>query len=376
MNDHRSPAYEPALDGLRAWAVTAVVLYHASVTSRLNVQTGGFIGVSVFFTLSGFLVTRMLLAEHQANAAIDLRRFWSRRIRRLAPASLTVIALVVLLASREWPGMQPSDAAAGIWGYTNWHVIASGEAQLLRTIVGPLGPFWSLAVEEQFYLLLVIAFAIAALTRRPAATLAAVLSAGWLVSAVVQLAVSSPAYRAEFGTERRMAELLAGCLLALALQHRPSILTTNANAWGLAALPALAALIGYGIFGSSDPGWLLHGGYVAVGIVSVVVILGVLSHGHLARLLSVRPIVKVGVMSYSIYLVHWPVVLMIDHHFAHAGRWPSLISKVVVSFAAATALHLLVEQPLRRARMTPRLTGALWIGTCLSVTVAAGMLLG
>ncbi len=370
-----STPYEPALDGLRAWAVAAVVLLHVSATSGLRLQTGGFIGVSLFFTLSGFLVTRMLLSQHAGLGHVDLARFWTRRVRRLAPASLVVVVAAVLLASNEWPGMRASDAYAGIWGYTNWHVIVAGPTQLLRTIVGPLGPFWSLAVEEQFYVFLVVVFAIATRLSRPVATLAGVLVAGWTLSVVIQITISLPNFHAEFATERRMSELLSGCLLAIALQRWPAILSAHQRLWRATSILGAVFLVGFGVVGSYQPAWLLHGGYAIVGLVSVTVIMGVLTHGRLARVLSVGPVVKVGVMSYSIYVVHWPVVLMVDHHFPRLGHWHSVVVKLVLAFLAAALLHYLVEQPIRASTASTRATLAIWIVVAGMASGAAAMLL-
>ena len=222
MNDHR---YHPALDGLRAVAVICVVLFHAGATSGLaDLAPGGFIGVSVFFTLSGYLVMTVLLREIADSGGLDVSRFWARRIRRLAPASLTVVVGAVVLAPLFWTGFRWVDAAAGIFGYTNWHVIVSGEGQLLRTIVGPLGPFWSLAVEEQFYVLLTIAVLVAVHTKQPVRTLSFMVIAGWIGSLLVQLLLSGPQLRVEFGTDARGTELLAGCGLALVLHVRPEAL--------------------------------------------------------------------------------------------------------------------------------------------------------
>ena len=297
MNDHR---YHPALDGLRAVAVICVVLFHAGATSGVaRLAPGGFIGVSVFFTLSGYLVTTVLLREIADSGGLDVRQFWVRRVRRLAPASLTVVVGAVVLAPLFWTGFRWVDAAAGAFGYTNWHVIVSGESQLLRTIVGPLGPYWSLAVEEQFYVLLTVAVLVAVRTKRPVRTLSTMVAAGWIGSLLVQLMVSGPQYRLEFGTDVRGTELLAGCGLALLLHVHPEALRRSA-AWlvpagivGFIALLALASTTDY------DPPWLLRGGYAAVSVVSAVLVASLLLPGPLTRLLAQAPFVAVGQMSYS-----------------------------------------------------------------------------
>ena len=153
----RTIAYEPAIDGLRALSIGGVLLFHACATSSLTGWfRGGNLGVSVFFTLSGFLITTLLVTELDRDGRIGLRRFWTRRIRRLVPASLVVVTAVTVLSATSWFDLRRSDALAATWSVTNWHVIVGGQERLLQTIVGPLGPTWSLAVEEQFYVLLAI----------------------------------------------------------------------------------------------------------------------------------------------------------------------------------------------------------------------------
>lgn len=348
MGDHR---YHPALDGLRAVAVICVVLFHAGATSGLpGLAPGGFIGVSVFFTLSGYLVTAVLLREIADSGGLDVRRFWARRLRRLAPASLTVVVGAVVLAPLFWSGFRWVDAAAGAFGYTNWHVIVSGEGQLLRTIVGPLGPFWSLAVEEQFYVLLTVAVLISVRTKQPVRTLSIVVGTGWIGSLLVQLFVSGPQFRLEFGTDARGTELLAGCGLALLLHVRPEALQRSA-AWlmpagivGFVAMLVLASTTDY------DPPWLLRGGSAAVSIVSAVLLASLLLPGPLTRLLARAPIVTVGQMSYSWYVIHWPVILIMTSDRTGIDGWPLLVVKVVASSVAAAVLHLAIEQPLRAKR--------------------------
>lgn len=343
--------YHPALDGLRAVAVVCVVLFHAGATSGLaDIAPGGFIGVSVFFTLSGYLVTTVLLREISDTGAVDIRRFWVRRVRRLAPASLTVVLGAILLAPLFWTGFRWVDAAAGAFGFTNWLVIVSGEGQLLRTIVGPLGPFWSLAIEEQFYALLTIAVLLALRSGRPVRTLTVIVATGWLGSALVQVLVSGPQYRLEFGTGARGSELLAGCGLALLLHVRHEALQRSAR-WLVPA--GIMSFVGVLVLVSTtdyDPPWLLHGGYAGLSIASAVLVASLLLPGPLTRLLARQPLVVVGQMSYSWYVIHWPVILILTSNRVGIDGWPLLALKVVASSLAAAALHLAIEQPLRAKR--------------------------
>jgi peptidoglycan/LPS O-acetylase OafA/YrhL len=369
-----SGTYWPALDGLRAIAVVGVVLYHAGATSDLSgVAPGGFLGVSVFFTLSGFLVTGLLLRRLDSPGPLALGTFWSRRLKRLAPASLVVVAAAVLLSSWYWDGMQATDALAGTFGYTNWHVIWSGEDALLRTIVGPLGPFWSLAVEEQFYLLMTVAVVVAGRTARPVRTLAVITVAGWAASTALQLLVDWPQYRLEFGTDLRAAELLAGSGLALLLHRRPGLLAALGTRLQPVGLVALGVVVALAATTDYDPPWLLHGGYAALSLVNTVLVLSLLTPGGLTRTLAWTPLVAIGRLSYSWYLVHWPVILIVDR--VGLDRWGLLVLKVGVSLVVAVALHRLVEQPLRRREPPRRLVVAAWATASALVAVLAVALL-
>lgn len=375
MND-RTIAYQPALDGLRAVAVVAVVLYHAGATSGLpGLAPGGFLGVSVFFTLSGYLVTTLLIRQSSADEGLDIGRFWTRRVKRLVPVSLTVVVLAVLLSSRYWAGMQASDAAAGIFGYTNWHVIGSGEDVLLRTIVGPLGPFWSLAVEEQFYVLLTIAVLLAWRTARPVRTLSIVIGSGWVLSVLVQMLTSGPQFRLEFGTDTRGAELLAGCGLALLLHVRPTVLIKRARPVSIAGAASLVALVLLAATTDYDPPWLLRGGYGIVSLVSAVLVAALLIPGPLTRALAARPVVTVGRMSYSWYVIHWPVILILNRELPDLDRWPMVAVKLAASLAAAFVLHVSIEQPMRNVDAPASRIAAFWAGSTLAAVVLAFVLL-
>ena len=368
--------YHPALDGLRAVAVIAVVLYHAGATSDLSgVAPGGFIGVSVFFTLSGYLVTTLLLRQIAGGGGLDLGRFWTRRLKRLAPASLVVVFATVVLSSRFWTGMTTSDALAGAFGYTNWHVIWSGENALLRTIVGPLGPFWSLAIEEQFYLLLVVVVIAAVRTARPIRTLTIVIACGWSASVVVQLLADWPQYQLEFSTITRASELLAGSALAVLLLTRPEIQARLSSLLRPVGIVAMSLIVLLAATTDYDPPWLLHGGYGALSLVNAALVMSLLAPGPLTRVLAWAPAVTIGRLSYSWYLVHWPIILMLTPDRTGLESWALLALKVVASLAVAALLHRAVEQPLRRAEAPQRTIVVAWAAASLGVVVAAIALL-
>ena len=371
--------YHASLDGLRAIAVTLVVVFHAGATSQLpGLAPGGFIGVSVFFTISGYLVTTVLLREGARDGRterVDFGRFWARRVKRLWPASLCVVAVVILLSSWAWNGMIASDALAGVYGYTNWYVIWSGADELLRTIVGPLGPFWSLAIEEQFYVLLTGTVLLCWRTRRPLRWLTVAVVAGWFGSLAAQLLISGPQYRLEFGTDTRGGEILAGCGLAILLHQRPDLLDRWRRWSAPAGTLALAVIMLIALTNDYDPPWLLRGGYSALSLVSAVLIVSLLVPNRVTTALGWRPLVTIGVASYSVYLVHWPVIMILTPERVGTDGWTLVAVKVVVAALVAAVLHVVVEQPVRRLVVPNRSVAVCWIAATVAVSGLAILVL-
>ena len=410
MNGGRTIPYEPGLDGLRGISILAVMAFHACATSGLSGWfRGGNLGVSVFFTLSGFLITGILTTEIARDGRIDLGRFWTRRIRRLVPASLTVVLCVVVLTRAGLFEAHASDATAAIWSATNWHVIAAGQDQLLRTIVGPLGPTWSLAVEEQFYVVLAIGVALASRAERPDRLL--VIGFGVMIAGSVVLAnlVSDWPPRLEFGTDVRAGELATGGLLAIVARRTTwpertalaaALLRKSApsqpgpasqasepdssvagtlrpgrlvDAIGVVGLAALASLV---LFADYSPPWLLRGGFVVVALVTAAIVVSIVGHGRVGAVLSIRWLVATGRWSYSLYLVHWPVFLALSADRMGFYGVPLVAAKFAVAGAIGVALHLVVEQPVRAAAPTsPAFTASAWLATSAAVTAIALALL-
>jgi peptidoglycan/LPS O-acetylase OafA/YrhL len=381
VSEARTIDYEPGLDGLRACSITAVLLFHACATAGLTGWfRGGGLGVSVFFTLSGFLITTLLVTELERRAGasatgrgtIDLARFWSRRLRRLAPAAFTVVVAVLLLGRTSWIVVHRADAVASVWSATNWRVVAAGPGRLLQTIVGPLGPTWSLAVEEQCYVVLALVVAAAARSGRHRRVLATVLAV--VVAASIGLAnvVSDFQPRLEFGTDVRAAEVAIGGLLALAVLGRREQLTRHSRALDAIGVLAAGGLVWLVLHATYSPRWLLRGGFSAVAILSATLVAAVLAHGRLAAALSWRPLVALGRLSYSLYLVHWPVVLVLSPERTSLHGWVLVLVRGITSLVLACALHLLVEQPLRtRGAPRPAVVMGAWLGSGAVVTVLA-----
>jgi peptidoglycan/LPS O-acetylase OafA/YrhL len=358
----RELAYIGGLDGLRALAVVAVMVYHFSP----GVLPAGFLGVDVFFVVSGFLIARLVVGEVSRSGRVSLVRFWARRARRLLPA-LATVTLAVLVGA--WVAFDESDTfflrdhAIGTLLYgANWVILDTGESYFAN--VGRPSPFlhmWSLAVEEQFYVVLplVCFFARRPIARFPvrAAAVAlalAVVSTVWMAALVDAGGDPSRAY---LGSDSHAMGLLVGVALGiLAGAGAPwerigaRLRATPATAT-LASVASVAALAGIVLTmrRAGDYSYRLYeGGFLvfalACGVVITVVVL--LPASPLARLLSVRPLVAIGLRSYSLYLWHWPVRVFVQPREGFEGG-RLLLVRLVWSVALAEASFRLVERPFR-----------------------------
>jgi peptidoglycan/LPS O-acetylase OafA/YrhL len=355
--------YVASLDGLRGVAVICVVLFH----QRFTWAQGGFLGVSVFFTLSGFLITLLLMAEHEGAGRIDLARFFGRRLDRLAPPALVVIVATVLV----WSALRdptlaasvPGDALASVLQLTNWWFVVGEQsyADLFRT-PSPLLHFWSLAIEEQFYLLWPILFGLVLKSRRTRSRLA-------LVGTLAVLSASVPIWQRNFdliyyGTHSRAAELLAGALLAIVSRPRFASLasgSTPTSRWtqAVGGLSLAALVLAVVALGQTAQIWR-HGGLPAMGLVSVGILWSALAPGPIRRLLSWRPLVVLGLWSYVVYLVHWPVFVFVTSPRTGLAEHFVFPARIIVTLVIAALVRHLVEIPVRRRR-SYRLPRARWI---------------
>ena len=381
---HRLP-YNRAFDGLRGVAVALVLLYHADVAGT----GGGYLGVTMFFTLSGFLITSLLVVEHDRHGRISLRTFWGRRARRLVPALLLCFPLVAIVVARspQAPGHGlMADAAAGALWFENWRLVLAHQSYAdLFSLPSPFQHFWSLAVEEQYYLVFPL-LAVLLLGRRGRRGLALVL--GQLVVVSVALgaifAAHSPTItRAYYGTDSRIAEILLGALLALLLTRADGVrqlsprLRHCLDAAALAALAVLALLVRSLAYG--DPR-LFRGGLLLAAACTALVIAASSQPGSLThRLLSLPPLVRLGVISYGVYLFHWPLYLALTTHSTGLSGIALLGLRVGATVALATVSYVVLEAPIRTAapmRAGPAVTtwafGA--AGGLAAVALAAGVI--
>ncbi|MHB1444261.1 MAG: acyltransferase family protein, partial [Acidimicrobiales bacterium] len=366
------------LDGLRAIAVGAVIAFHFGVPGL----GGGMLGVDIFFALSGFLITTLLLAERAGTGRVSLGRFWQRRARRLLPALFLTLAGVA--AFSHWVELVPAaqlrgDLLAALYYGSNWHYVAAGENYFSRYgAPSPLLHLWSLAVEEQFYVVWPLV-TVLVLRRRGRVGVLAVAGIGTVASAVWTFILyrhGASVSRLYFGTDTRAQALLAGAALAALLAGGVPARARSVVRWlGPAALVFLAWGL-HTVTGSG--GFLYQGGFLAVAAAACAVIasLSLDPGGPLARALSLRPARYVGRLSYGLYLYHWPLFLALDH--ARTGlTGPGLLGlRLVATGATAAASFHLIEEPIRSGRLGPgwglwRAAGAMSAG---ALAATAGLL--
>ncbi|GLJ79542.1 acyltransferase family protein [Microbacterium imperiale] len=349
------------LDGLRALAVLLVVLAHLFPAGPLR---NGYIGVDVFFVLSGFLITSLLLRESARHGRIRLRRFWARRARRLLPA---LVAVVTVSASLAWVvggdvlvDMGRQVVGAATFSY-NWVSLAGGTGYFAATDPELFRNLWSLAVEEQFYLVwpLVLPLFLLLPGRRSRTAVASLLAAASAAWAVVSLSSGADLTRVYFGTDTHAFGLLLGVALAFLLQgavaRRASIAGVG-PVWGVvvgslavAGLVATAVITGAGDAGVTFP----LSSIVASLLTAVAVAVAAWPGSWFGRALDIAPLRWIGERSYAIYLWHWPLVVLATFRLTGAG--PDVAVPVSVGLAVLVATLALsagsyhwLEQPVRR----------------------------
>ncbi|MFM7685345.1 MAG: acyltransferase family protein, partial [Actinomycetota bacterium] len=366
--------YQPALDGLRAVAVALVLFFHGG----FSWMTGGYVGVSVFFTLSGFLITRQLLAEHHSSCRVDIRAFWVRRVRRLMPASLLCLLLVSIAAALGEFGGLPHvrrDVLAALLQVANWNALAGGTsyADLVASAAGQLGPvdhFWSLSVEEQFYWVwpAVCALLFAGRARRAVVRWLVGLAVGGVAAAFVVAWVWG-ADAAYWATPARLGEILVGAALAGVLSTRG----IGRRAGGLVGAVGVAGLAVVLIAAVTWPAGSgpAYGGWLGVfALASAALILGLQVPGPLRTAFSFGPLVHLGRISYGLYLFHWPVFALLSAGRVGLDGWSLFGVRMAATLAVAEASFHLLEQPLRHGVAAHRRVAAVTAATAALVGVA------
>jgi peptidoglycan/LPS O-acetylase OafA/YrhL len=352
--------YQPGLDGVRALAIIGVLLYHAD----FDWLPGGFLGVDVFFVLSGFLITTLIIEEFERSGRVDFRRFYIRRARRLLPAlflMLFVVGVFVALFARDAARAFGEDAASALLYVTNWWFIFADQSYF-ESIGRPalLRHLWSLAVEEQFYLIWpAIAYLLLRRNGRPlvrwVALGAALLSTAWMAFVVQQSGAPefADASRAYFGTDTHLMGLLIGA--ALATVWRPGQLPTVIRPQARVILTAIgvAAILGtiwFFVFVTQFTGWLYRGGFLILALV-VALVIATATHPALpiGRWLGSQPWRYIGQRSYGLYLWHWPIFMLtrpiLDVPF---DGLVNLGVRLALTFTVAEISFRFVEMPIRR----------------------------
>ncbi len=374
--------YVSALDGVRALAVLAVFGFHAGVGPF---RGGGFLGVDLFFVVSGYLITALLLAEHAERGSIDLPRFWIRRLRRLAPALLLVLGVVAVAARWVTPADELDRLRGDLWGalgyVANWRFVASSDGYFATTSTpSPLQHTWSLAIEEQFYV--VWPLAIGGLLwlgrgRRWLAGSFTVLAA--TASAAVAIVLHGQGVdvsRLYFGTDTRAQAILAGAVVAFVLgRHVGPVPARRGRLAGAAAAAALGLLLVVWATVNGSTEALYRGGLSGVAVLSAVVVGGLVRSpgGWLSRALSWPPLTWLGVRSYGIYLWHWPVIVTLTHARTGLGGLSLAGLRLAVTLALATLSFALVESPIRRGARLGAWRGAVALPTALVAVLAVGV---
>jgi peptidoglycan/LPS O-acetylase OafA/YrhL len=369
--------FRPDIEGLRALAVLSVVLYHAGL---LGVH-GGFVGVDVFFVISGFLITRLLLEAVGEHGIRALPTFYTRRIRRLLPAAMTVVVATVV-AARLWapPLSVRPIAVDGIFTTfygINYRLAVEGTQYLNQgNAASPLQHFWSLAVEEQFYLcwpILIVVVAFLGRRHRNAllgVLLAAIVLASFAYSVVLTRVDAPWAY---FSMATRAWELGLGALVALGASRLARLPGSLALIGGWLALAAVLAAAF--VYNDRTP---YPGSAAAVPVVGAAVLIacGCAGQRGVGVLLGLRPMQFLGRMSYSWYLWHWPMLVIAPMILGHALGWSDRLTVVLLSLAAAIITFKLIENPARSLRLPNLQWFAGGLALSGSAVVAAVLVVG
>lgn len=351
------PGHIHGLDGIRAIAIIGVLIFHFVPTAL----TGGFIGVDVFFVLSGFLITTLLLREVTRKGHIDLPQFWTRRARRLLPALITVV-VVSIAAARLVGGdllVNIGRQTLGAMTFsTNWVEVGAGASYFHSTSPLLFINFWSLAVEEQFYLLWPLTLVVVlALTRTAKQRIGVALGLA-AASALAMALLFSPdtdSTRVYYGTDTHLFGLMLGVALAFAwaAPHRAGLTTATWRRWRTPAVGvALVVLVSLMVFLSEATPWTFRGGLLLACLATVVLIAGLLeSPSHWRTLMEMPPLRYLGERSYGIYLWHWPVLMIVGTVFPFAQGtvrgWLTLAGALVLTLGLSELCFRFVETPVR-----------------------------
>ena len=361
MSNNKSK-YLPSIDSLRALAVLAVIIYHVDV----NYLPGGFLGVDLFFVLSGYLISSLIIKEYRKTGSLNLYNFYIRRARRLLPAvyfMITVGLVVMVLFNEVLLRKSHLDAIFGyIYSSNWWYIFHKLDYFDSFGAQSPFKHLWSLAIEEQFYMIFPLLFLL--INRKKKSKDGTYkLNKNFLYVVLGLILVSLIAHillfdinnisRIYFGTDTRAFSLLVGVVGAILypMEKLHAKVTPQQNImYSVVSLVSIATLITVMIYTSEYNTWLYRGGFLLVAILGLIVIISSgKQHTLMSRLLSFKPVVFIGKISYSLYLWHFPV-LVLTTPVSEIGN-PNIIFvilRVILTFVLATASYVFVETPIRK----------------------------
>ncbi len=376
----QSWAHLPGLDGVRAIAVMAVLIFHADPTWL----PGGFLGVDVFFALSGFLITSLLLAELSVSGEVNFRRFYVRRARRLLPALFAVLVVTAVLAmtvAQDAAERVRQDSIAAFFYVTNWWYIVHGTSYFDSTERPPLlQHLWSLAVEEQFYFIWpILLYGLWRWGRRSAVRWGALVGAVASTAAMIAISVSrdipsvTDSGRVYFGTDTHAMTLLLGAVLAtvwLPFSRRSRLTASGLRAMSAIGFAGLVLLIGIFAFVSPDSSALFRGGFAVVGLASVALVAGAATTGTwFSRALANQPLKYLGERSYGLYLWHWPIFMVLRPGVDLDADGPGVqVIRFALTFAVAELSYRFLEMPIRGGAIGRMWSGWRAAGTATTIT--------
>lgn len=341
--------YIKEIDGLRALAVIMVLAYHL----KMPFAKSGLLGVTVFFVISGYLITGILINEIEESGGVDLKNFWRRRIRRLLPAVLSMAVVMIFVsavANRVVFTKGCNDLLSAVFGYNNWW-------QIFRKVsyfenAGAPSPFthcWSLAIETQFYLIYPILLILLSKARNRGKVFAAVTAVLAMISVVLMGVLYSPdgdPSRVYYGTDTRAFSLLIGALAAIQKEYHIIKVKLRGKLWAVIGSISVLILIGMMMLISSYSSFLYYGGQAIVSVLAAFVVYAVTVSRSLLNIILGSSILKwIGDRSYSIYLWHYPIIVLMSG--GKRAAWWIVILEVVLSVGFAELSYRFIETPVR-----------------------------
>lgn len=341
--------YIKEIDGLRALAVIMVLAYHL----KMPFAKSGLLGVTVFFVISGYLITGILINEIEESGGVDLKNFWLRRIRRLLPAVLSMAVVMIFVSAvvnRVVFTKGCNDLLSAVFGYNNWW-------QIFRKVsyfenAGAPSPFthcWSLAIETQFYLIYPILLILLSKARNRGKIFAAVTAVLAMISVVLMGVLYSPdgdPSRVYYGTDTRAFSLLIGALAAIQKEYHIIKVKLRGKLWAVIGSISVLILIGMMMLISSYSSFLYYGGQAIVSVLAAFVVYAVTVSRSLLNIILDSSILKwIGDRSYSIYLWHYPIIVLMSD--GKRAAWWIVILEVVLSVGFAELSYRFIETPVR-----------------------------